>query len=80
MIIPEGVNEIDMGTFWHCSRLTSVNIPKSMRAIGGMAFEDCDSLSVICYSGTEEEWQRITVGSCNKPLFKAQIVFDFHPE
>ena len=77
LTIPEGVREIGKYAFWGCTGLANVTISKSVREIKSSAFEECAKLSVVRYSGTGEEWQKITVGDCNEPLLNAKIVFGF---
>ena len=45
--IPEGVSNIPIYAFQHCSKLTSVNIPESVTSIGNYAFNGCSSLTSV---------------------------------
>lgn len=38
--IPEGVEEIGLGAFYHCDGLNDVNIPSSVKSIKGYAFDE----------------------------------------
>lgn len=38
--IPEGVEEIGLGAFYHCDNLNDVNIPSSVKSIKGYAFDE----------------------------------------
>ena len=42
------------------SELHTVYIPKSIKHIGRDVFESCESLSTICFEGTEAEWEKVT--------------------
>ena len=69
--IPNGVTSIGRSTFSECSSLTSIVIPDSVTTIGEEAFEDCTSLTSIYYTGTEAQWNNISIGSNNSPLTNA---------
>ena len=55
--------------------LISVTIPVSVVSIGVGAFWDNSRLMDVYYDGTEEQWNAITIGYDNDPLFCAQISF-----
>ena len=59
--IPDSVTTIGMGAFNSCTGLTSMTIPNSIKTIDIAVFEGCDSLTDIYYSGTEEEWNNISI-------------------
>lgn len=65
--IPESVENIGSCAFQVCSNLQSVVIPKSVKSIGPRAFEDCGSLTTIYYTGTEEEWDKISKAEAQIP-------------
>ncbi len=63
--IPDGVTAIGSGEFYSCDSLKSAVIPESVITIGRTAFWYCNALTDIYYSGTEDDWNRITFGdSC----------------
>ena len=62
VVIPEGVTEIGISSFYGCMGLTEVHIPGSVWEISMIAFKACESLTDIYYSGTKEEWENITFG------------------
>ncbi|MDE6281809.1 MAG: leucine-rich repeat domain-containing protein, partial [Oscillospiraceae bacterium] len=47
VIIPDGVTEIGLGAFSHCTGLTSLDIPNSATEIGAYAFNGCASLTSL---------------------------------
>ena len=73
--VPDGTTAIGDSTFYFCTSLKSVYIPASVTEIGSKAFYYCNALSTVYYSGTEEQWNAITINSGNDALLKANIVF-----
>lgn len=82
--IPDSVTSISSGVFCYCTSLTSVTIPESVTLIGYYAFYDCSSLTDVYYSGTEEEWNDISIDIEDSSLLNARIHYnntgaDTHP-
>ena len=71
--IPNSVTSIGNSAFYGCSSLTSVTIPNSVTSIGIYAFYHCTKLKDVYYSGTEEQWSQISIGSDNSALTNATI-------
>ena len=61
--IPEGIKEIGASAFANCPNLAVVSIPRSVKNIGYNAFYGCKKLARLNYSGTKNEWRKITRGS-----------------
>ncbi len=76
--IPDSVTSISGKVFYDCTSLTSVTIPDSVTTIDDYAFYDCHNLTDVYYSGTEEEWKKISISSGNQPLLNATIHFHTH--
>ncbi len=75
IIIPNTVTTIGDGSFYGCN-LVSISIPKSVKVIDNDAFEFCFNLEKVYYSGTEEEWEAISIGSSNEYLTNATIHYN----
>ena len=71
--IPDSVTSIGVSAFEDCSSLTSITIPDSVTSIGYRAFYDCSSLKDVYYSGTQEQWEKISIEDCNYGLTSAKI-------
>ena len=71
--IPDGVTSIGWHAFNWCDSLTSITIPDSVTSIGGCAFAYCSSLKDVYYSGTQEQWEKISIGNGNGSLTNATI-------
>lgn len=74
--VPESVASISESAFEKCGSLTAVTIPESVKSIGGCAFEVCKNLKDVYYTGTEEAWKHILMGSFNDPLENAGIRYN----
>ena len=74
--ISDSMTSIKYGTFAYCDNLVSVTIPDSVTSIGDSAFLDCNSLSDVYYTGTEEEWDEISIFSTNTCLLDATIHYN----
>ena len=71
--IPDRVTSIGSSAFRFCSSLTSITIPDSVTSIGDSAFRGCSSLKDVYYSGTQEQWKKISIGRNNGYLTSATI-------
>ncbi len=79
--IPNNITIIDYNTFAGCTSLSSVVIPNSVTSIMSDAFDDCVSLSDVYFTGTEKEWQAVTIQSDNNTYFtNATIHYNYVPE
>lgn len=73
--IQHSVTDIGRWAFIGCSSLTEITIPDSVTNIGDEAFCACESLNDVYYTGTEAEWNAISIGSGNEELTSATIHF-----
>ena len=63
---------IGQGAFENCSSLVFVSIDKSLTSIGENAFNECGKITDIFYNGSEEDWNKITVGKNNDDILSAR--------
>ena len=76
VIIPNSVTFINSYAFKNCTNLTSVTILKSNMRIYYSVFSGCDSLTDVYYSGSEAQWEQMSISSYNEPLLNAKIHFN----
>ena len=75
--IPNSITSIGDGAFRGCTGLTSITIPNSVKNIGSFSFSDCVNLEKVYYTGTEEQWKKISIGRYNDDLLNAAIHYNY---
>ena len=77
--IPDSVTSIGCKAFFSCTNLSSITIPDSVTSIEDVAFSDCQSLTDVYYTGTEEQWNAISIEyEFNESLMNATIHYNYH--
>ena len=74
--IPTGATKIYYGAFDGCTNLIQLFIPKSIETIENYAFSNCIHLSEIYYSGNENQWSEISIGSYGNDLTNVNIHYN----
>jgi len=69
--IPSSVTSIGASAFYNCSGLTNIVLSEGVTSIGGSAFYYCSELKTVYFTGTEEQWNQVTIGSSNSYLTDA---------
>ena len=80
IVIPDSVTTIGNYAFTGCSGLTSVTIGNGVTSIGDYAFDVCSSLTSVYFTGTEEQWNAISIGTDNTGLTNATKHFEYVAE
>ena len=71
--IPDSVTSIGSYAFESCINLESITIPNSVTSIGSYAFYNCQSLKNMYYTGTADDWVKISFGSSySNPMYYAE--------
>lgn len=88
--IPDSITSIPESMLYLCRNLTKIVISKSVTKIYSYAFDDCDALKDVYYTGTEEQWKKISITKrdpstpnsfpCNEPLINATIHYNYKEE
>lgn len=76
--IPDNVKDIEYGSFQGSVNLSSITVPYSVSTIQNWAFDYCNSLNNVYYSGNEEQWNTIEISDGNDCLTNATIHFNYN--
>ena len=76
LVIPNTITTIGVSAFSGCSGLTSITIPNSVTTIDNSAFYKCSGLKMVFYSGSAEEWNKISIDFDNSCLTSAKRVYN----
>ena len=71
--IPNSVTMIGDSAFSGCDGLNEITIPCNVTNIGASAFYGCSKLVDVRYTGTQKQWEDISIGLSNDPLFNAIV-------
>lgn len=75
--IKEDTIAITEYAFEECTGLIRIKIPNSVTKIGEQAFNTCEKLNTINYTGNPEQWKEISIREGNKTLSKATIKYNY---
>lgn len=74
--VNEGVISIGSYAFEICRSLKSITLPKTLVSISNAAFQSSPNITDVYYTGSEEEWNQISIQSANTYLTGATIHFN----
>ena len=77
--LSNSLKEIGYQVFGSCTNLQSVTIQDGVTSIGEKAFNRCSNLTAVNYTGTEEQWNAITIGEYNDDLNNATKTYNYDP-
>lgn len=75
--IPYLVTTIKENTFLNCTSLNSITISNKVAKISEKAFWNCKNLAYIDYSGTDKQWNNISVASNNDAWTSATPRYEY---
>ena len=76
--IPDGITYLGDQIFSGCTKLTRINLPSSVIDIWINTFDNCSSLKDVYYSGSPEQWKKISIQDGNSYLTNATIHYAFN--
>ena len=83
LVLPDNFNgesyEILDGAFYSSYTLTAIVIPECVTKIGDSAFHGCGGMENVYFTGSEEAWNNISIGSDNWGIEKSTIHFNYVP-
>lgn len=71
--LSETVVAIGSSAFASCGGMTKVTLPASVVSVGDDAFYGCYAIRDVHYAGTEEQWEKIAIGTGNESLVGATV-------
>ena len=80
VIIGDSVSSIGEEAFYYCTALSSVIIGDSVTSIGDLAFYRCSNLKDVYYTGSEEDWAKISMSTSTFDFKNITIHFGYLPE
>jgi hypothetical protein len=71
--IPNGVTTIEENAFEGCSSMLTIVLPATLTTVEDSAFANCNALRTIFFSGTEEQFDTISISDSNEALKNANL-------
>ena len=73
--VPATVTAIKDYAFQHYGNLKTITLPASVGEIGAYAFDTCDGITDVYFSGTPAQWNAINIETGNDNLSNADLHF-----
>lgn len=64
--VPEGIVDINYYAFHNCFEIHKVNLPTSLKTLGGQSFDNCISLTEVTFKGMTTKVANNAFSSCAK--------------
>lgn len=80
LILPAGVVMIYLESIQNNPNLYEVFLPSSLKDIGPRTFKNCPSLKDVYYSGSQDQWRKISISHEGNDLESATIHYDWDIE
>lgn len=77
IVISDSVTDIRGDAFSMCTGLTNVTLGSGIKSIGNGVFKYCERLTDVHYTGTIQEWKKISIGSNNTYLKNATKHYNY---
>lgn len=77
VIFPRGLEEIRPYGFVNCGSLEEITVPKSLQMVAYNVFMYCNSLKIVNYEGSKEDWENRRSPYLAKAVGNAQINFNY---
>lgn len=72
--LPSGITAIKENTFLNCTSLSTISIPASVVSIGPSAFYGCSTLKDVYFSGSQSQWDSITIDAYQNDPLKSAVI------
>lgn len=76
VILDTALIEIQQYGFLSCTVLSDITMYSSVSSVETYAFWGCSALKNVYYSGSTDDWAKITIGTNNEPLTAAAIHYN----
>lgn len=81
IVIPEGVEKLDHKAFYACQKLTDIDLPLSLKEIGGVSgltFDGCSNLEMGHFVIKDLKWwcSMVIAGVYSNPIYYARRIYD----
>ena len=75
-VLADTVQDISTFAFYCNPSIESISLPDTLKSVGNYAFNSCDNLESVYYSGTEEQWKLVTIAGNNTSLLNSTFYFE----
>ena len=76
IVVEEGCTVLSSNSFWMCSELIAVFLPKTLEEVESNTFECCSRLKYIYYAGSKSEWEEVKQGMDNYYMSSPSVIYD----